>query len=173
MPLLVHPVRRALRVHRLSVEHPRLAHGEVGDVDHLLDFAVAFRLDLAVLERDERAQRILVVAQQVAEAAHRFAASGRRHVAPCVRGGRCNFDHRGEIRSTCRGDTRQRLFVGGISRDHNRAATPPLAGSQADAGIVGSDAEAIEQRAHLRLIHVVFPVSFAQASARPPLCTRC
>ena len=47
MPLLVHAVLRPLRMHRQAVEHARLADGEVGDVDHLLHFAVAFGLDLA------------------------------------------------------------------------------------------------------------------------------
>ena len=64
VPLLVHPVRRPLGVHGLAVEHARLTDGEVGDVDHLLHFAVAFGLDLAVLERDEAAQGVLVLAQE-------------------------------------------------------------------------------------------------------------
>ena len=55
---------RPLGVHGLAIEHSRLADGEVGDVDHLLDLAVAFGLDLAVLERDERAERVLLLAQQ-------------------------------------------------------------------------------------------------------------
>ncbi len=66
MPLLVHAVLRALRVHREAVEHARLAHGEVADVDHLLHFAQALGLDLAVLERDQRAEVVLRGAQRIA-----------------------------------------------------------------------------------------------------------
>ena len=44
----------ALRMHRVAVQHARLADREVGDVDHFLHFAVAFGLDLAHLERDQR-----------------------------------------------------------------------------------------------------------------------
>ena len=74
MPLLHHPVLRPLGRDRAPVEHPRLADREVGDVDHFLHFAVALGLDLAVLECDQRAERVLVLAQQRAEAPHRLAA---------------------------------------------------------------------------------------------------
>ena len=66
MPLLVHAVLRALGVHGEAVEHARLADGEIGDVDHLLHFAQAFGLDLAVFERDQRAEVFLGGAQCVA-----------------------------------------------------------------------------------------------------------
>ncbi len=66
MPLLVHAVLRPLRVHGEAVEHARLADGEIGDVDHLLHFAQALGLDLAVLERDQRAEVFLRRAQRVA-----------------------------------------------------------------------------------------------------------
>ena len=66
MPLLHHPVLRPLGGDRPPVQHPRLPDGEVRDVDHLLDFAVALGLDLAVLEGDERTERILVLAQELA-----------------------------------------------------------------------------------------------------------
>ena len=82
MPLLVHAVPRALGVHREAVEHARLADREVGDVDHLLDFAVALGLDLAHLEAHEAAEEVLLRAQRVAHQAHGFAAPRRRHVAP-------------------------------------------------------------------------------------------
>ena len=143
MPLLVHPVRGALGVHRLAVEHPRLADGEVGDVDHLLHFAVAFGLDLAVLERDERAERVLVLAQQVAEAAHHLAAPRRGHVAPCMRGRKRPQRSPRRDRPALRGgDARQRAFVRGItdrSRRRRRAIgrarrqTPGLSSRNAEA----------------------------------------
>ena len=85
MPLLVHAMARALGMHREAVQHAALADREVGDVDHLLHFAVAFGLDLAHLERDQRAERILVLAQRLAAQAHGFAAARRRRLAPDLR----------------------------------------------------------------------------------------
>ena len=70
------------RVHGQAVEHARLADREIGDVDHFLDFAVALGLDLAVLQRHEAAQRILVRAQFFADHADGLAAFRCRHLAP-------------------------------------------------------------------------------------------
>src|SRR5687768_13305295 len=39
MPLLVHPMLRPFGMHGEAVQHARLAHREVRDVDHLLHFA--------------------------------------------------------------------------------------------------------------------------------------
>ena len=85
MPLLIHPVLRALRMHGEAVEHARLADGEVGDVDHLLHFAEPFGQDLAVLERNERAE-ILPCAcaaprRAGARTSPRFGAGTLRHSA--------------------------------------------------------------------------------------------
>ena len=82
VPLLGHAVLRALRVHGQAVEHARLADGEVGDVDHLLHLAQALGEDLAVLERHQRAQVVLVGAQCLAQQPHGLAALGRGHLAP-------------------------------------------------------------------------------------------
>ena len=83
MPLLVHPMRRGRsECMVLPQSMPRLADGEVGDVDHLLHLAVAFSLDLAVFERDERAERVLALAQQEPEAPRprrAFGAGTSRH----------------------------------------------------------------------------------------------
>jgi hypothetical protein len=80
--LLVHAVAGTLGVHGQAVQLARQADREVADVDHLLHFAVALGLDLAHLQRDQRAQRVLVLAQRVGAQADRFAALGRGHVAP-------------------------------------------------------------------------------------------
>ena len=88
MPLLVHAMRRTFGVHRVAVQHARLAHGEVGDVDHLLHFAVALGLDLARLQRDQRTERVLVLAQRVADrrtASPRFGAGIFLHSAAILR----------------------------------------------------------------------------------------
>ena len=50
MPLLVHPVARALAVHRETVELARETDGEVAHVDHLLHLAEPLGVDLAHLE---------------------------------------------------------------------------------------------------------------------------
>jgi hypothetical protein len=71
--LVVHAMARALRMHGGAVHHAALADREIGDVDHLLHFAIALGLDLAHLQRDQRTQRILVLAQGFAAQAHRFA----------------------------------------------------------------------------------------------------
>jgi len=162
MPLLVHPVRQTFGVHRLAVEHPRLAHGEIGDVDHLLDFAVAFRLDLAVLERHERTQRILVLAQQIAEAANGFAAPRCGNIAPRVGSGHRRFDDGREVVRGGQRNTRQGLLVGRVGRCDDGAAATPLARPQANTAIVQSDAETFQQRAQFFPVHVVFPLRSAK-----------
>ena len=82
MPLLHHPVARPFGGDRQAVELPRQADREVADVDHLLHFAVTFGPDLAHLERDEIAERLLGLAQRLPEIAHEVAALRRRHLAP-------------------------------------------------------------------------------------------
>jgi pyrroloquinoline quinone (PQQ) biosynthesis protein C len=66
-------------VHGQAVKLARQANGEVADVDHLLHLADAFGANLAHLQRDQFAQRLLVRAQEVAQVAHDFAALGRGH----------------------------------------------------------------------------------------------
>ncbi len=82
MPLLVHAVSGAFAVHRQTVELARQAHGEVGDVDHLLDLALALAGDLAHLERDELAEVLLVLAKEIAELPDDFATRRSRDVTP-------------------------------------------------------------------------------------------
>ena len=60
-----------------AVEHARLTDGKIRDVDHLLHLAVAFRLDLAVSQGHETAERVLVDPQLVGQRPHRFAALWR------------------------------------------------------------------------------------------------
>ena len=76
MPGLRHPVAGPLRGDGEAVQLPRQADGEIADVDHLLHFAQALRDDLADLERDERAERLLRGAQLLAEQTHELAAPG-------------------------------------------------------------------------------------------------
>ena len=73
---------RPFGVHGPAVHHARLADREIGNVDHLLYFAIAFGLDFARLQGDQAAQRVFVFSQPVGNIAHRFAANGRRDVLP-------------------------------------------------------------------------------------------
>ncbi len=82
MPLLVHSVLRPLGVHRQTVQHARLPDREVGDVDHLLHLAEAFREDLAVLQGHKGTQIALMAAQLFSQQPHRLAALRRGHLAP-------------------------------------------------------------------------------------------
>ncbi len=117
VPLLVHAVAGPLRLHGQAVELARQADREVAHVDHLLDLAEALGEDLAHLERDQPAERLLVLAQLVAELAHDLAALRRRHHAPGRERRRGGRDHR--------------LVGFGVGLDHGRDR---LAGRGVDRG---------------------------------------
>ena len=76
MPLLHQAMVLSLRLDREAVEHPRLADGEIADVDHLLHFAFAFRDDLAGLEGNELRQG------RISSRATRCRAAGRFRRGP-------------------------------------------------------------------------------------------
>ena len=82
MPGLGEAVAGALRRDRAAVELAREADGEIADVDHLLHLAEALLGDLPDLERDERAERLLLAAQLLAEQPHELATMRARQVAP-------------------------------------------------------------------------------------------
>ncbi len=82
VPGLGQPVAGALRRDRAAVELAREPDREVADVDHLLHLAEALLGDLPDLERDERAERLLLAAQLLAEQAHELASTGRGDVPP-------------------------------------------------------------------------------------------
>ncbi|KAG0755620.1 hypothetical protein G6F63_014958 [Rhizopus arrhizus] len=73
-------------MHGVAVQHAALADGEIGDVDHLLHFAIAFRLALAHFQGHQRTEGILVLAQRFAAQAHGFAAARGRSGAPDLEG---------------------------------------------------------------------------------------
>ena len=82
VPLLHQAVAGSLAGDRQAVQLARQPDGEVADVDHLLDLAEALGADLAGLDRHQRAEVVLVLAEQLAEAAHEVAADRRRRRAP-------------------------------------------------------------------------------------------
>ncbi len=149
VPLFHHPVARALGGDGQAVELPRQADGEVADVDHLLHFAVALRADLAHLEADEIAQRLLGGAQRLAEVAHELAALGRRRLAPRAEAGAGGRGHavvglgRGQLHA---GNRRAgRRIVGG--QHLGAGGEGPVGGAGRDAGVEVGEAETLEDGA--------------------------
>jgi hypothetical protein len=82
VPLLIHPVAGAFGVHGEAVELAGEADGEVGDVDHLLDFSSAFGEDFAGFEGDEGTEIVLGFTEGVADFADDVAAARGGRVAP-------------------------------------------------------------------------------------------
>ena len=73
-------------MHGSAVEHARLPDREIGDVDHLLDFAVTFLLDLSGFQRHQRTEGVFFAPQRVADAPHQLAPPRRGHGLPCGAG---------------------------------------------------------------------------------------
>ena len=86
VPLLLQAVLAALAGHGEAVELPGQAHGEVADVDHLLDLAQALAQGLAHLQGHQLGQGRLVPAQLIAQGLHHLAPLGRRHLLPGRKG---------------------------------------------------------------------------------------
>src|ERR1043166_1549791 len=82
MPLLVHPMVGTLGVNGEAVELPRQTDREISDVDALLNFAIALRLDFAAFERDERAERVLFIPKRIADEPNDFATMWGRQFSP-------------------------------------------------------------------------------------------
>ncbi len=146
MVLLVHPVAGALGMHGVAVQHAALADREVGDVDHLLHFAVAFGLALAHFQRDQRTQRILVLAQRLAAQAHGFAAARGRGGAPDLEGFLRARDHEFVVGLAAGMDLGNHLVGGRIDRLQQAGVggLRPFATAQVGAGIGLAKAECLE-----------------------------
>ena len=144
VPLLVHAMSGALAVHGEAVELAREADGEIGDVDHLLHFAQAFGQDLAHLERNERAQILLMSAQFIADLAHDVAAFGGGHHAPFEKG-LGGARHDGFVIRDARHANARQGFAGGGTEGNQLAARgfgDPI--SVAGAGIYCLDVQFLE-----------------------------
>ncbi len=94
MPLLVHSVQISFGMHGESVKLSGEAYGKVGNVNHLLDFPVAFLLDLPHLQRYETPQIVFLVSQPVGDFPHQLTADGSRHNPPLQERFRGCFDDR-------------------------------------------------------------------------------
>ena len=82
MPLFVHAMARAFGVHGEPVELTGESYGEIADVDHLLDLAFAFCLDLAGLPGHQRAEVCLARSEGVTELTHVLSADGSGNHPP-------------------------------------------------------------------------------------------
>ena len=151
VPLLVHAMLRAFRVHGIAVQHARLPHREIRDIDHLLHFAIALRLDLAVFHRYQASERVLESAQLLANLAHSLAALGRRHAPP----GGCGRERRIHdvfvIRECCAAYLRQALSGRRVGRFNQRptAVGAPAVAAGPDAGVEISKSQGFERLAVL------------------------
>src|SRR5205085_2808129 len=104
MPLLEHAVIGPLAGNRQAVKLPREADGEVAHVDHLLDFAETFALDLSTFQRDEHSQIVFRLAQRLADLTDNVASLRRWNNTPFVENSQRRLD---------------RLFIAGlVRRDH-------------------------------------------------------
>ena len=88
MPLLIHAMAGTLRCDSEAVELSGETDGEIGDVDHLLHFTLALGLDLAHLQGDERAERLLILAQQITDDANELSPLGGRQHTPLLESAR-------------------------------------------------------------------------------------
>ena len=146
MPLFIHAVLRALGVHGVAVQHARLSDREVGNIDHLLHLAIAFSLDLAVLQRHQAAERVLVSAKFLADEPHCLAALRRGHAPPRGRRGhRCRHDNF-VIRRCRAAHLRQPLAGRGIDRVNQRTCGigAPAVASRPCAGVGGLESQRLE-----------------------------
>ena len=136
MPLLVHAVPGPLRRHREAVELAGQTDGEVGDVDHLLDLALALGVDLAHLQRDQRAERLLVLAQRIADAPDVLATLRGGQHAPLFEGIRGLADHDlvvGKVALEDRGNRFRRRRV--LAHEDVTRRLEPAAGEHSGVGV--------------------------------------
>ena len=157
MPGLHHAVARPLRRDRQAVELARQADREVADVDHLLHFAEAFLQDLAGLEGDQRAERLLVRAQLLAEAADQLAALA----APAPRAARGTLRARARSRRPARAAP-SRAHARELTRRRSASATgsSPLQVGCAQAELARAVARDVE-----RAVTVMRPLVVVAAEA--------
>ncbi len=169
MPLLVHAVLAAFGVHRQSVEHARLTHGEIRDVDHLLHLAVALRLDLAVFQGDETAERVLVDPQLVGQRSHRLAALGGGDPAPGARGLDRGGEHALVVGRRRAANPRQTFAGRGARRFDDRAGLQraPTVTARPGAGVRFGEPESLQRFGNLRHGSLPFSNGRHSAASRP------
>ena len=84
VPLFIHAVLRAFRMHGQAVHHAGLANCKIADIDHFLHFAITFGFDLAHFQADQAAQGILMLAQGLSAQTDGFTSSWCRNIPPVI-----------------------------------------------------------------------------------------
>ena len=97
MPIFHHFVARTFGRDGQTVKLARQAKGEIADVDHFLNFAKTFLIDLATFKRHQTAKRFFGRAELITQKTDQFAAAWTRNLTPCAK---CLFsiaDHIGHF----------------------------------------------------------------------------
>eukprot|EP00047_Mylnosiga_fluctuans_P013855 m.33831 g.33831 ORF g.33831 m.33831 type:complete len:546 (+) comp5145_c1_seq1:34-1671(+) len=127
IPVLQQVVAGALGRDDLARERAGQADSEVADVDILLHFALALSQNLAHLQRDQLAERLLLLAERVADLADNLATLGSRDLRPdLVRLARCS-DRRSVVLCGALAHGGDDIARAGIDGLHDLAARSPLA----------------------------------------------
>jgi len=137
---------RAFGMHRVAVQHARLADSEVSDIDHLLYFAIAFGLDLAHLQCDQATQGILVLAQRFAAQTNRLATTRRGRGAPDFEGRLRTLHDQLVVRLGAGLNPRDDLVVAGVDRFQHTGVRGrrPLAIAKIGTGVAVGQAERLQ-----------------------------
>ena len=155
--MLVHSVIGPLRCHRVPIELPGEAHGEVADVDHLLYLADTLGEDLSHLEGDQGAERLDFLPQGVAQTSDVLPALGGGQKAPPVECLDRLGDHPVVIRFRRHPNGRQGLTGCGIDHfDLVAGGLEPLAGEYTT--VVVAEAQDPED---LLLVHLAATTSIS------------
>ena len=148
MPLLIHAVPGAFRVHRQTVELSGQSDGKVTDIDHLLDFSHTFRPNLAHLQADQFAQRFFDLTQGVSHVADNKTSLRGRNLAPVEKALMGRRRHLSVAILSQLGDGRQGLTRGRVAGNDPGApiVTDPGTGSTASTGIGGINSKFLKKR---------------------------
>ena len=84
MPLLDEAVHWTLALDVESVKLTRETHREIGDVDHLLNFALTLRKNFSDLKCHQLSERFFLIAKQITELADDLTTLWSRNHAPLV-----------------------------------------------------------------------------------------
>ena len=129
LPLFEHPVPRSLRLDGEAVELAREPDGEIGDVDHLLNFSDAFGNDFSRLESNQGTEGFSLLAQGVTDLTHHLSAPRCWPVSPLTEGRPRDLDGNLVIFDRGGGNPTDQLpIVGGAAVDPVAGRLAPLTG---------------------------------------------
>ena len=93
VPLFIHAVVGAFRVHCLTIKHARLSYGKISNINHFLNFADTFFLNFSHFQRYKISQRILFIPQRIAHFTDQITPHRCWYHAPLIKGRLCLFDY--------------------------------------------------------------------------------